>query len=110
MQAFFALKYPLLLLITALLATDAVAEDRFAFGAGVSFERISGSRTYGTVGTTQSSTEYRRVPFVELAYRPDTRFRVALTYAYVGGLAAQRLAPTSDIFGEGGIALTVLTP
>lgn len=104
------MKYRLLLIFTALLAGDAVAEDQWAFGAGVSFARISGFRTYGTVGATQSSTERRLVPFIELAYRPNTRFRVALTYANLAGLDAHRVAPTSDIFGESDIALTVLTP
>lgn len=104
------MKSPLLLIFTVLLAGDAVAQDQFAFGAGVSLTRIPGSRTYGTVGATQSSTGHQLVPFIELAYRPDPRFRVALTYASLAGLDTDRVAPTSDIFGEGGIALTVLTP
>ncbi len=50
------MKYPLLLILAALPATDAVAEDQFAFGAGVSLARISGSRTYGTVAQQFSAT------------------------------------------------------
>lgn len=98
------------LMLLTLLIADAAAEERFSVHVGVSHSWISGVRTYGAAGATRSSTENRPTPSIELAYRPITMFRLILGYTYLGGLTARRVAPNSDIFGEGGIVLPVQTP
>jgi len=79
---------------------SASSESRFSIQVGMAQSKIADVRTYNTRGRTESSTDSRNAPYIELAYRPATMFRLTLAYTSLNGLNARRIAPFPDIFNE----------
>lgn len=95
--------------LTIVVAAAAQAES-FSIGAGAQYSRLSGFRSYNTVGSTQTREKQVWAPSLAATYRFDERFGATLSYTQYRSLLTDRVAPTADIFGRGGIAAQVLTP
>ena len=102
------LKYtPLVLALTTL---SSGAAEQFSISVGANYADLSGFRSYGTVGITLKQEKRVWAPSLAAAYRFDEKFGVTLAYTQYRSLLTDRAAPTSDIFGRGGISAQVITP
>lgn len=79
--------------------------------AGLASVRVSGVRPYAAKrNLSRSETVHLTVPTMRLGYSVTPAFSLGLSYCRYADLDSSGLAGSSDIFNEGGPALTVMTP
>jgi opacity protein-like surface antigen len=78
---------------------------------GLAHARVDGVRGYAASRYLRTSkTDSVSAPFVRASLPVSERMAASVAYSYFGTIKAAGAAPTSDIFDEGGVALTVVTP